>query len=142
MNTLLLPNGPEESVSNFIIIGANGSGKSHLGVWIEENQGEDINVLRISAQRALTIPKTIVVKSEEAAWNKIYYGNETEKNKGYKWEWGKPTSTLVNDYESVLSAVFARENRENKAYVKECKQLEAEEKTHNKSMQRYQVIYT
>ena len=132
MNTLLLPKGPEESVSNFIIIGANGSGKSHLGVWIEENQGEDINVLRISAQRALTIPKTIVVKSEEAAWNKIYYGNETEKNKGYKWEWGKPTSTLVNDYESVLSAVFARENRENKAYVKECKQLEAEEKTHNK----------
>ena len=43
MNTLLLPKGPEESVSNFIIIGANGSGKSHLGVWIEENQGEDIN---------------------------------------------------------------------------------------------------
>ena len=84
MNTLLLPKGPEESVSNFIIIGANGSGKSHLGVWIEENQGEDINVLRISAQRALTIPKTIVVKSEEAAWNKIYYGNETEKNKGSK----------------------------------------------------------
>ena len=40
MNTLLLPKGPEESVSNFIIIGANGSGKSHLGVWIEENQGE------------------------------------------------------------------------------------------------------
>lgn len=117
MNTLLLPKGPEKSVSNFIIIGANGSGKSHLGVWIEEKQGENINVLRISAQRALTIPTTIVVKSEEAAWNKIYYGDETEKNKGYKWKWGQPTSTLVNDYESVLSAVFARENRENKVYV-------------------------
>ena len=108
MNTLLLPKGREESVSNFIIIGANGSGKSHLGVWIEENQGEDINVLRISAQRALTIPTTIVVKSEEAAWNKIYYGDETAKNKGYKWKWGQPTSTIVIDYDSVLSAFFAR----------------------------------
>lgn len=131
MSTLLLPNEMVESVSNFVIIGANGSGKSHLGAWIEENQNEGINVLRISAQRALTIPKTIMVQSEEVSWNKIYYGNETDKRKDHKWGWGNPTSTLVNDYESVLSAVFARDNKENKAYVDECKQLEAQEKPHN-----------
>ncbi|MCI6153831.1 MAG: hypothetical protein PUI84_06275 [Bacteroidales bacterium] len=131
MNTLVLPKESATSVSNFVIIGANGSGKSHLGAWIEEKQGEGINVLRISAQRALTIPDTIVIKSEEAAWNRIYYGDEKEKRKDYKWKWGQPTSTLVNDYESVLAAVFARENRENKTYVEDCKQLEAEGKPHN-----------
>lgn len=131
MNTLVLPKESATSVSNFVIIGANGSGKSHLGAWIEEKQEEGINVLRISAQRALTIPETIVVKSEEAAWNQIYYGNEQDKRKDHKWGWGQPTSTLVNDYESVLAAVFARENRENKTYVEDCKQLEAEGKPHN-----------
>ena len=111
MKKLLLPNGQHaDSISNFVIVGANGSGKSHLGAWIEEHQNLDINVLRISAQRALTIPEVITVKSEESAWNKLCYGNETEKKKYYKWQGDKPTTTLVNDYESVLSAVFAREN--------------------------------
>lgn len=36
----------------------------------------------------------------------IFYGNPTQTDKGYKWKWGKETSTLVNDYESVLSSVF------------------------------------
>lgn len=131
MKKLLLPNDQHaDSISNFVIIGANGSGKSHLGAWIEEHQNLDINVLRISAQRALTIPEVITVKSEESAWNKVCYGNETEKKKFYKWQGDKPTTTLVNDYESVLSAVFARENREHKAYVEQCKQLEAEGKPH------------
>lgn len=37
-----------ESLQSFVIVGANGSGKSHLGAWIEKNNQ---NVLRISAQR-------------------------------------------------------------------------------------------
>ena len=41
--------------------------------------------------------------NEEAAWKKIFYGNPTYTDKGYKWQWGKYTSTLINDYESVLS---------------------------------------
>ena len=64
-----------ESVQNFVIVGANGSGKSHLGAWIEQ-QSANGEVLRISAQRALSIPDSITIKSEEAAWNKIYYGEE------------------------------------------------------------------
>lgn len=65
-------------------------------------------VLRISAQRALSIPDTINIINEEAAWKNIFYGNPTQTDKGYKWKWGKETSTLVNDYESVLSSVFSR----------------------------------
>ena len=93
------------SEQNFVIVGANGSGKSHLGAWIEK---QNINgcVLRISAQRALSIPENITITSEESAWNKIYYGNAEDQNKGYKWSWGKEyTTKLVNDYGSVFGGV-------------------------------------
>ena len=50
--------GDEFSVQSYVIVGANGSGKSHLGAWIENNNE---NVLRISAQRALSIPDTITI---------------------------------------------------------------------------------
>lgn len=119
-----------ESVQNFIIVGANGSGKSHLGAWIEK-QSANGNVLRISAQRALSIPDNITIKSEEAAWNKIYYGEENHHDKNYKWNWGNGlTTTLINDYDSVLSAIFARLNKEDRAYVIDCKnrELNGEEK--------------
>lgn len=98
-----------DSLQSFVIVGANGSGKSHLGAWIEKNNQ---NVLRISAQRALSIPDTINIINEDAAWRTICYGNPTQTNKDYKWKWGKDTSTLVNDYESVLSSVFSKESNE------------------------------
>ena len=119
-----------ESVQNFVIVGANGSGKSHLGAWIEK-QSANGNDLRISAQRALSIPDNITIKSEEAAWNKIYYGEENHHDKNYKWNWGNGlTTTLINDYDSVLSAIFARLNKEDRAYVIDCKnrELNGEEK--------------
>ena len=90
-----------ESVQNFVIVGANGSGKSHLGAWIEQ-QSANGEVLRISAQRALSIPDSITIKSEEAAWNKIYYGEELHHDKNYKWNWGNGLTTkLIDDYDSV-----------------------------------------
>lgn len=126
MRDLYLPiNNNKTSVQNdgsFVIIGANGSGKSHLGAWIEKNNE---NVLRISAQRALTIPDTITIKSENTAWSKLFYGNELQRDKAYKWRWGNETTTLINDYDSVLTCIFARQNKENDAYVKDCREKES-----------------
>lgn len=95
-----------ESLQSFVIVGANGSGKSHLGAWIEKNNQ---NVLRISAQRALSIPDVISIKDRDASWNKIYYGHETNLVKSIKWNYGKETSTLIYDYENVLSMLFAED---------------------------------
>lgn len=133
MREIIIPiNGESQPISseqNFVIVGANGSGKSHMGAWIEQQQANG-EVLRISAQRALSIPENITIKSEENAWNKIYYGAEDHKDKGYKWNWGREyTTKLVNDYDSVLSAIFARKNRENDLYVKDCKIKELAGKT-------------
>lgn len=105
--------GDVSSTQSFVLVGANGSGKSHLGAWIELHNN---NVLRISAQRALSIPDMINIINEDAAWKKIYYGNTTQTNKDYKWQWGKYTSTLVNDYESVLSSVFSRESNDLRSF--------------------------
>ena len=54
-----------------IIIGANGSGKSKLGAWIEENDME--NVHRIGAQRNLNFNEYIPLKSYEQAKNIVLF---------------------------------------------------------------------
>lgn len=50
MKQIVIPidgqNSTIDSIQNFVIVGANGSGKSHLGAWIETNNKD---VLRISA---------------------------------------------------------------------------------------------
>lgn len=107
-----------------MIVGANGSGKSHLGAWIEKYNGKPESVLRISAQRAITIPDVITLRSEEASYRHILFGDEKNMNKGIKWGWGKETATLVQDFQYVLSGVFARKNKENDNFVSECRRCE------------------
>ena len=112
-----LPNGEISTLQSFVIVGANGSGKSHLGAWIENNNE---NVLRISAQRALTIPDAIDIKGGDVSWNTICYGHPTNQYKQIKWNHGHETSTLVNDYMAVLSLVFSKENDELRRYKHIC----------------------
>ena len=94
-----------ETESNaVIIIGANGSGKSKLGAWIERQKNE--NVHRIGGQRNLNFQDHITLKSFSEAEDRVFYGtaeSSTNKNqKGYRWGWGKYTTQLLNDYEDVL----------------------------------------
>lgn len=133
MKELLLPQeGKAESISNFVIVGANGSGKSHLGAWLEKHQNQEYPVLRISAQRALEIPERVILTNEERSWNRILSGSE-ELQRDYdgtlqrtsKWHFDKFTTTLVNDFNSVLSAMFARANNENQEYVTLCRDCES-----------------
>lgn len=56
--------------NSIIIIGANGSGKSKLGAWIE---GEDpLDVHRIGAQRNLNFQKNIPLSNYEYSRNRIF----------------------------------------------------------------------
>ncbi len=137
MKQIILPiNGvetPVQSEHSFVIIGANGSGKSHLGAWIET---KDNRALRISAQRALSVPDFVNVRNEKMALNHILYGNDKEANKGYKWNWGNEATTkLVNDYNSVLEAIFARTSNEKDKYFKECRICEGQGKLKPKTPQ-------
>ena len=72
-----------------IIIGANGSGKSKLGAWIEQQDMEQIH--RIGAQRNLNFQENIPLKNYSQAEDFVFYGTDEEsgkRGKGYRWEWG------------------------------------------------------
>lgn len=105
-----------QSTGNFVIVGANGSGKSHLGAMIERKSTN--NVLRISAQRALSVPDSVNVRDFESTWNEVFYGNSRIREKGQKWGYNDSEYTirLVNDYEKVLAAVFSFQNDEEHAF--------------------------
>ena len=106
--------------NSVIIIGANGSGKSKLGAWIEE---QDLNnIHRVGAQRALNFKEYITLKSYEQAEKILFYGNENkDENKGKRWNWGKKTTTLLSDYEDVLSALMGLNTNQNNEFVQKCK---------------------
>lgn len=115
-----------ETTSNaVIIIGANGAGKSKLGAWIEQQSSATVH--RIGAQRNLNFNENITLKSYSQAENLVFWGTDTEigiGNKDYRWEWGKYTTKLMDDFENVLAALIALKNNENDIFVLACKEAE------------------
>lgn len=108
-----------------IIIGANGSGKSKLGAWIEKQDMEKVH--RIGAQRDLNFQENIPLKGYEQAEDLVLYGTDDksqQKGKCYRWKWGKSyTTKLMDDFDDVLAALIALRNKDNDEYVKKCKLL-------------------
>jgi ABC-type cobalamin/Fe3+-siderophores transport system ATPase subunit len=125
----------ETENNSLIIIGANGSGKSKLGAWIEEKDME--NTHRVGAQRSLNMGDFIQLKSYEQAENLLLYGKaDIDLRKMMRWynpndSW-KPemTTKLLNDYDNVLSALVAMKNNQNDAFIKDCKEREAHGQQH------------
>lgn len=127
----------EKEIDNnsLIIIGANGSGKSKLGAWMEKNNVQKVH--RVAAQRALVFGEYIQQKSYEQATNLLLYGSEQiQSTTNNRWNWDGEkynyTSTMLNDYENVLSAVFALENNQNRKFVELCKEKEEQGQTYPK----------
>ena len=104
-----------------IIIGANGSGKSKLGAWIEQQDLK--NVHRISAQRNLTFQENIPLKSFSEAQNWVFFGNADGKDieKRQRWNWGHYTTHLISDFDNVLAALIAKRNNEATKFLNDCK---------------------
>jgi ABC-type cobalamin/Fe3+-siderophores transport system ATPase subunit/ArsR family metal-binding transcriptional regulator len=122
--------------NSLIIIGANGSGKSKLGAWIEQQDMEKVH--RVGAQRSLNFGDYIQLKSYEQAENLLFYGQETkEMQKNGRWSWGPNkqmfTTQLLNDYENVLATLIAMKNNQNEAFIKDCRERESRGELHNKT---------
>lgn len=109
--------------NSLIIIGANGSGKSKLGAWIERQNME--NVHRIGAQRNLNFQENLPLKNYSQAEDLVFYGSDdksNQKTKSQRWNWGKSyTTKLMDDFDNVLAALIALKNNDNDKYVNECK---------------------
>lgn len=114
-------------LKSVVIVGANGSGKSRLGAWIEKDQNTK-SIFRISAQRAINIPPSIPPISYYDAMNKINYGltnpdqarnyNEIQLSGSRRvWKWSdQHTTKILDNFKEILSALFAKENERNANY--------------------------
>lgn len=126
----------ETSVNSLIVIGANGSGKSKLGAWIEQQDFEGVH--RIAAQRNLNFSERTPLKSYSEAEDAVFYGSSEEayrKGKQQRWDWGKSyTTKLLDDFDDVLAVLIAQLQNENQRYVEDCKRAEerGEEKPHTR----------
>jgi len=96
--------------SSTVFVGANGSGKTRLAVYIEETVGEHAH--RISAHRALNLNPAVPKIRGAEALRKLRFGYEGEQatighRSGHRWKNSKPATAMLNDFDSLLQALFA-----------------------------------
>ena len=120
----LLPGEPAEPIetpATVVIIGANGSGKSRLGGWIELDGPQQALVRRISAQKSLVLPSQVSPKSLDFERASFLLSAATEdevrtfrenpsaaRNSIRGRRWGRnPTTHLLNDFSGLMQMLFA-----------------------------------
>lgn len=100
--------------SSVVITGANGSGKTRLGAWLELESNQKDIVRRISAQKSLSMPDFSHTSAIEEAECDLKYGyhdvKQVSSNPSH-WKnsqrWGqKPFTFLLNDYEKLMVYLF------------------------------------
>lgn len=108
-----------------VILGANGAGKTRFTVELEKLNDYDfdsyynheyrkinVQIHRLSAQKSLSINDIINLIDLKSAKNKLRCGFENPTNKMDSRYNGKPAINLLNDYNEVLSLLFAKQNKE------------------------------
>ena len=122
-----------ENKQSITIVGANGSGKTRLSVWIEQNN-TDKNVHRISAQKSLSMPESVQPSSMDKANDEFLYGN-TNDNESWKKTYGKnnsrwhskPAVVLLNDFDKLMQLLFTEDYQKSREYREEHRELQNKE---------------
>lgn len=107
------------TTNSVIIVGANGSGKSRLGLWLKHQNRERTH--RIGAQRDLRFNHIIAPKDYAEVTKAVY--NSTSKNIFDMITYSDVTK-LFSDYDDVLSALTAKDQKEKELYFNKCKEAE------------------
>ena len=100
------PQQHQTSVNSVIIIGANGSGKSKLGAWIEEHDFEGVH--RIAAQRNINFSERIPLKSYEEAESTVFYGSADDSSRRKKDPGGHGERIIRLRYSTILTMYWQR----------------------------------
>lgn len=114
-----------------MIVGANGSGKTRLGTWIEFQSDHREHVRRISAQKSLAMPASATSVAVDPARTDLLYGHPEIRldsplhdmlnfRRHYRWQ-RKPDTSLLSDFEELLTYLFSEANETNAKYVDEVK---------------------
>lgn len=108
---------------SLVLIGANGSGKTRLGTWIEMESPQKEKVHRISAQKSLSMPDSVMPKSMKLAENALLCGYENIEAGHYtvyknSYRWGsKPATFLLNDFDKLMVYLFSEYTDESAKYL-------------------------
>lgn len=109
--------------SSLVFIGANGAGKTRLGVFIDNQLSQaSVEVHRIAAHRSLSLNPNVVASNLEQAENRLFYGyvgGGYQHKVGHRFE-GRPETVLLNDFDNVLMALYAENNDVSIAYREKC----------------------
>lgn len=109
--------------TSLVFIGANGAGKTRLGVYLDNRLSmEGLEVHRLAAHRSLKLNPNVMPTSYQVATNRLFYGYETGTytyKAGHRFS-GKPETDLLNDFDHVLSALYADNNDVSIAYRESC----------------------
>ncbi len=120
-----------QTLNNIVLIGANGSGKTRLGVWIEQKLQEQVTVHRISAQKALNISDYATIKNLEQAEKELLFGVADNNRNGVSWaksnyRWNNsPATFLLNDFDKVLSLLFAKTTERDRIHTRQTRETQA-----------------
>jgi len=105
--------------ASVVFIGANGAGKTRLGVLLDTSLSQsNIEVHRIAAHRSLVLDPAVVPPSLEIATNRLFYGYEGggyQNKHGFRFQ-QKPETALLSDFDHVLAALYAENNDVSIAY--------------------------
>jgi predicted ATP-dependent endonuclease of OLD family len=98
---------------SIVIIGANGSGKTRFSTNIEWRYNNITH--RISAQKSLSMPDSILPTSKRKAEALFLYGldNPDYKEQKNKWRWGSnPNTHLLDDFKALMVLLHTEEYEE------------------------------
>lgn len=106
-----------DSLNSLVFVGANGAGKTRLGVLIEQkirNVGNSVQ--RIAAQRSIVFKDDLTLIKSDQALKTLRTGHVDGKNLGfYRWR-NKPATNPLADFDGLLQALYAEQSE---ATVKE-----------------------
>jgi hypothetical protein len=106
-----------------VLVGANGSGKTRFGIWLEEKNQGHMTVHRISAQKVLNLPEYAPAKSVAQAEKDLLFGRSDEhaslaRKVHDRWG-GHPATFLLTDYEKLLGLLFAKNAQRDRLHTEQ-----------------------
>jgi hypothetical protein len=108
------------TIGSLVCIGANGSGKSRLGTWIEFRSGNERIAHRIAAQKSLRMPESSRSSTLEDATVSLFYGNNRVDKDKRAHRWGKkPVTHLLDDYQPLMTYLFTEHSEQSILYRNE-----------------------
>jgi energy-coupling factor transporter ATP-binding protein EcfA2 len=118
-----------EHPSRIVVVGANGSGKTRLGIWLEDKNQNHMPVHRVAAQKALNMPDFAQVKNLEQAEKELYFGRSDQHaslDRKIHDRWGgSPATHLLSDYDKLLALLFAKEAERDRSHAQQTRTLQA-----------------